>query len=121
MPITQATKDLITRTMAEIDDIEFAALSQLLYESLLPANNKASSSELTTIGKQLYGGIPFKDLRAELKIPVMRSGAYLAKKLPDLFRVKEIQVEATPAEAAPAAPVNHTEEETRPETPEAKA
>jgi hypothetical protein len=111
MPITQATKDLLAKTLTEIDDLELVLLSQLLYESLLPSNNKASSSELTTIGKQLYGGIPFKELRSELKIPVMRSGAHLARKLVEIFKVKEITVENGEAAAAPAAPAS--EEETK--------
>lgn len=115
MPTSKENHDTFTKVLADLDDVELGALAQLLYESLLPQNNKASSSELSTLGKQLWVKAGWKTLVPELKLPVLRSAMYLKSKLPELVKIEAVAVNG----AAPAAPAS--EEETRPETPEAKA
>jgi hypothetical protein len=107
MPITQKTKDLLATVMTEMNDIELAHLSDLIYESLLRENNKATTAETTTLGKHILSGFHFKEVNPTLKIVVMRSALYFSAKLPAIFMVKEPPVDvapATPAQSAAPAP-----------------
>jgi hypothetical protein len=115
MPTTKENRDIFEKVLSDFDDVELGALAQLIYESLLPANNKATSSELTTIGKQLYASSPWKPLVPALKIPVIRSGVHVKNNLAKIIRIAEIEARNG------AAPNAESEGETRPETPEAKA
>jgi hypothetical protein len=102
MPISKTTKNLISKAFNEMDDREFVGLAQLVYESILPDNNKATTAEMTTLGKQLFGGRPWGDLHPSLKKPLFKSAQHFVAHIIDIFA----DAPETPPEPAPApAPV----------------
>jgi hypothetical protein len=132
MPISKPVKDLISKAFNEMDDREFVGLAQLVYECILPDNNKATTTEMTTLGKQLFGGRPWGELHPSLKKPLLKSAQHFMAHVTDIFAdapeappepvaapapvpaAKASATEAAPTPAAESEPTQPTEAESEP-------
>ena len=101
MPLYPQEKGQLLTLLAKADNAELVAFAQLYYESL--QRGRFTVEELTLLGRQFYGRLPWEDLNRNVKIPLLRSAQAMLEAFAEIFNLVPEPVIAAPA-PAPAAP-----------------
>lgn len=101
MPLYPQEKGQLLTLLAKADNAELVSFARLYYESL--QQGRFTVEELTLLGRQFYGRLPWEDLNRGVKIPLIRSAQAMLETIAEIFALVPEPVIAAP-ETPPAAP-----------------